>query len=83
MQTKLTIILTLCAFVALAQEQKQDTIKVELKPWQVEQINKVSEKIKELEEVRALYIEAIISTIVDPKKVRYGFNKKGELIIIK
>jgi hypothetical protein len=89
MKVILGFILIVCLVIMLSfsmtygqdkkEPSKQDTIKIELKDWQKQHITELQAPIQKLVQE---YIEAIISTIADPKKVRYGMDDKGRIIII-
>lgn len=79
---KITVLLLFVTFFAFGQkkEEKSDTIKINLTEWQRQHIEELQSPIRKLIQE---YLEAIISTVADPKKVRYGVDDKGRIIIIK
>lgn len=83
---KLTFLLLFVTCFAFGQKQevkqpvKTDTIKIALTEWQRQHIEELQAPSRKLVQE---YLEAIISTVADPKKVRYGVDEKGRIIIIK
>lgn len=83
---KITILLLFVTCFAFGQKQevkqsiKTDTIKIVLTEWQRQHIEELQAPSSKLVHE---YLEAIISTVADPKKVRYGIDDKGRIIIIK
>lgn len=79
---KLTLLLLFVTCFAFGQkkEEKNDTIKINLTEWQRQHIDELQAPSRKLVQE---YLEAIISTVADPKKVRYGVDDKGRIIIIK
>lgn len=82
-----TILLLLIPIFGFTQSKKEVPLQVltkldsiELKDWQKEQLQLIQNKVQELQQAHAIYIEAIISTKYDPKKLKYKISN-GKIIL--